>query len=398
MSLASLTPAAAKARPVPPPGPQTGPTTDPPVLTGTQAQSLRTDLTRCVRLPRARFTSPAALATDTAVLQQCLLRWVPLPRTCRAAEAKSPSATAGWDALLEAAVRPPHTPATTESVTLLSSALRDLLRAITRATAPGPSIAELTEHLTTGIRSGRYLAGTVLSRHHLSRSLRCSHERIEAALADLTARHILERHGTRLFVPVTADAPAVRARYIADRLRAQMATGIYPPGTHLPTIAALSRAFVCGPAPVRAAQQLLAADGLLRLPGGRSRPHVPDTAPALPPPPRSEPPPGGPRSTDDNLLLLGAVRRQWLHHSSVAATDITEQWHRLRRLATTVPQQHTDRDSLLLADLATAPLPDPAWLRPWHLAILATALRNARKTAPGLPPADTTAATEQTRQ
>ncbi|MEV7284924.1 hypothetical protein AB0O01_10255 [Streptomyces sp. NPDC093252] len=101
----------------------------------------------------------------------------------------------------------------------------------------------------------------------------------------------------------------------------------------------------------------------------------------------SEPLPPPSPATDTDLLLPGRIRRQWKHRSSVSLTDIAEQWTRLRSLANRAGAgasgKSSDRDVLLLRELASAPLPDPPWLRPWHLAVLATALRTALRTAPG---------------
>ncbi|MEU9337961.1 GntR family transcriptional regulator [Streptomyces sp. NPDC048290] len=350
-------------------------------LTSAQSGALRADLALCARLPRPRFTSAAAVANDAAVLRERLDRWVPFARTCRTAEIISLTATARWDELLTAAEHRPTGPASTDSVILLRAALRQLLRAIDSSAAPGLSISELTEHFTTGISSGRYLPGTVLSRTALTKALGCPRERLTDVLTDLTADSILDRRGPQqLVVPVPEDGPQTRARYIAGRLTAQIAAGLYPPGTRLPTTSGLGRLFLCGADPVRAALQLLAGKGLLQVPG-KGGALVLAPALGLPPPPRSAPPAAGPGPRDDDVLLPDYVRRQWRNRRSVPAENLTGQWERLRILAAAVPAQDSGRDGLLLTELASAPLPDPPWLRPWHLAVLAAALVTARRAA-----------------
>ncbi|MEV7284925.1 hypothetical protein AB0O01_10260 [Streptomyces sp. NPDC093252] len=102
----------------------------------------------------------------------------------------------------------------------------------------------MTEHLTAGIRSGQYLPGTVLSPLRLSGRLGCSRARMDAAVADLATVGALQRQGARLFVPVTGNIPQIRARYIADRLTAQIAAGLHPPGSPLPAASTLALHFV----------------------------------------------------------------------------------------------------------------------------------------------------------
>ncbi|MER6913872.1 hypothetical protein ABT354_19555 [Streptomyces sp. NPDC000594] len=351
-----------------------------PVLDTKARETLRADISRAGRLPQPGRTAAPALAQDAAGLTERLRHWAPVARSCRHADTGSPTATARWDTLLAEADRAPETAPTTECVIRLATALRELLRAVTLTTQPGPTIADIAAHLTTGITGGRYPAGSALSPKQLTTDLGAPRARVQDALDDLAADRRLEVRGTRYFVPTTHDALTAQAHCIADRLRAQIAAGLHPPGSRLPVTDVLARRFVCQHPPVTAALHLLANDLLIDLPvSGRAE--ILPAARTLPPGPRADPlPPGTPHPTGPAAdRLIHTVRQQWLRRTPVTDTDVHAQWIQLRALAAArVPARRNaahGREARALAELAAAALPDTVWLRPWHLAVLAAALR-----------------------
>ncbi|GAA2254168.1 hypothetical protein GCM10010232_48910 [Streptomyces amakusaensis] len=352
---------------------------------------LRADFSRAGRLPQPGRTSPPVLARNAAVLTARLRHWVPVARACRHTETSSPTATARWNTLLAEADRAPDPIPTTECVIRLATALRELLRAITLTTVPGPTIADVTGHLTAGITSGRYPAGAALSPKQLTTELGVARGRVQDALDDLTATRKLEMRGTRYFVPATHDTLSAQARYLAGRIRAQIAAGLHQPGGRLPAADVLTRLFVCQKPPVTAALHLLADARLLDLPvSGRAE--ILPAARALPPGPRADPlPPGTPYPTVPVTdRLLHTVRQQWLRRTPVTDEDVHTQWLQLRTIASAfAPADRRAANGTraghsirVLTELAGAALPEVVWLRPWHLAVLAAALRTARSPAP----------------
>ncbi|MEU9337960.1 GntR family transcriptional regulator [Streptomyces sp. NPDC048290] len=354
------------------------------VLDQTARDLLRSDLYRTRRLPTGASVAAAGLARHTTTMRTVLDHWVPVAQNCRATEAGSRSAAARWDTLLAQAADPPHPTAPADAVFAFNTTVRELLRAINRYAARGPSIAEITDHLTTQIRSGHCPAGSALSPDRAAKALGVPRERVKDAVGDLIAAGVLERRGVRVFVRVPGDGPRVQARCIAGRLTAQIAAGLYPPGTLLPRVHDLAQRFLCQAPLINTAVRLLTDSGLLHL-TDRGRAQVQNAALALPAPARAPalPPAPHPPGTHPHPDLLSEVRSQWRHHTPVTAGTIDSQWAQLRhRASQTATHRDTDGPCRFLTELASAPLPDPQWLRPWHLAILATALSNALPPAP----------------
>ncbi|MEO3976856.1 GntR family transcriptional regulator [Streptomyces sp. CAU 1734] len=351
------------------------------ILSSPVRTAIRADLSRAGQLPVPESRTAAALARDAAELHRRLRHWMPTAEACRRAEDTSPSARARWDELLHTASQPLSPAPSIEYAIGLSVTLREMLRGVLRAAGPGPSIAEVTEHLTESIATAVYLPGSAVSPDRIAAQLDCPSERVRHVLTDLTARGALHARGARLVITTTDHQHTEQARYVAGQLRAQIGAGLHPPGTGLPAASSLARRFVCQQPVIVRALALLSADGLIRVPpAGRAT--VLDTARNLPPARRAARLARKIPAPADEAIdpLLRDVHRQWIRRATVPPAELTHQWGQLRALA----HAQTRRNSWapdtvpahrLLAQLAAAPLPKSAWLRPWHLAVLAAALR-----------------------
>lgn len=231
-------------------------------------QELAAALARVRRTASVRAVPPEA-GRAWEELSHLTTRWVPVARELRESAAASPADQARWDALITATSAGCTTPSF-EAVVLRSQYLKALLRAIEDSIPPRPPIAEVAARITDAISQGVFLPGAVLSRKRLAAQFGESTERVRLALIDLTDAGVTEERG-RCHVVLRSRVTDLAAqqrrtrfqRHLAGRLRDQIAAGVYPPGSALPSQYALGRAFVTSADMVSAALHLLAAEGRL---------------------------------------------------------------------------------------------------------------------------------------
>lgn len=265
-----------------------------------------------------------------------------------------------------------------------NGSLRELLQAILDSTRPDtPTVPDITEQITQAITSGRYPVELVVRTSRIAEDLGVPRRLVQLAVSDLAEAGtvVARRHG---ILAVDHSGPAPGAVYVATRIRAQIAAGIYPPNTALPTTKDLANLFLCGVPLLTAGLRLLADDGLLTLhdaQGGavrafvaRSLPHSSNTVSA-----------DRETSTFTPEQISATTRKaqtQWKLRTPVPATTLHRQWMELRamirhalssRVTPVDPLPEWDLAVARATEVESAPLPGPPWLGVWHTACLASA-------------------------
>ncbi|MEU2874152.1 DUF6415 family natural product biosynthesis protein [Streptomyces olivoreticuli] len=212
--------------------------------------------------------SPTLIEHNRRNLQRIAERWVPVARRRRGAAAGSVADQARWDALIDAVISAqdisPDGPY--EALVLLTMQVRALLLAIHHSAPPCVPVAVIAERITDAIEAGIYPAGSRLVLDRLATDLNETRARVKLAVADLVTSGLVEWRGSRPHVTTPGAQRTNMPERLAARIRAQIAVGVYPPGTPLPTRHELARTFMVSLAPLSAALRLLADDGLVLLP------------------------------------------------------------------------------------------------------------------------------------
>ncbi|MFD6464841.1 GntR family transcriptional regulator [Streptomyces goshikiensis] len=248
-------------------------------------------------------------------------------------------------------------------------------------------MAEIGAWITAAIDSGRYQPGVSLAAGVIAADLQAPVALVRLAFTDLTFAGVLKRSGQRTSVPATGDEEAVRTQYLAARLRAQMAHGLYPPGSTLPTGPEVARLFVTADPVVRGALGILEKDGLIHRRPARP-PLVLEAAGLLSPSPRSTPPLGEPAQGRFSVLQIqtsvAAAYARWHKRPYVPAAAAVREWQQLRAMARQLLKNHPASPhagrSLRAAaaararEVESAPLPETTLLALWHTACLAAAV------------------------
>ncbi|QIK05820.1 GntR family transcriptional regulator [Streptomyces sp. ID38640] len=171
------------------------------------------------------------------------------------------------------------------------------------------------------------------------------------------------------------------ATHIADRLRAQIAAGVYARGTRLPSAKFLATTVCSDSSPVGRALQILAAEGTVHI--GPRGSEVAQSARLLPHPAPTAPhhDEKNPRFSRDTIVATcRAAHEQWRRRRPAPAEVLHGRWQDLRSMAGQLlaaapdPAPDATQDLAALAraaELASAPLPDAPWLQQWHTACLA---------------------------
>ncbi|MER6520222.1 GntR family transcriptional regulator [Streptomyces sp. NPDC001553] len=322
----------------------------------------------------------AAGAANGDALGRIAAHWIPAARARRDAAAASSEDHIRWERLLsDAAPTQGSSPGTAQG---RATAIHALLAALAD-TSPTP--AEIGALITTGIRNGRYQPGVSLAAPVIAAELRVPVRAVKTAIAELAATGVLDRSGKRTAVPVTGDEAAERGRYLALRLRAQMAYGLYPPGSTLPTGLEIGRHFVTNDPVVRTALGLLVDEGLIQRRPARP-PLVLDAAGHLTPTGCAAPPPDQVaelRFTSVQIrTAVAAAYAKWQQRSYLPADNVIREWQQLRAMTRQLlerqPQSHRASPSPRAVSAArareteSATLPKTTLLALWHTACLAS--------------------------
>ncbi|WP_051716999.1 GntR family transcriptional regulator [Streptomyces sp. NRRL F-5727] len=175
---------------------------------------------------------------DAEGVLQLVAPWLPVAEGRLQAAEGSPSDQARWQSLIDEV----RTSSEADFVRA-SSAARLLLRELTEAFLPGPSVSEIADRVRRGIADGVLPPGTLLSRLRILADAgltSASGTRVDLALQDLAADGlVVVRHSNQVLVAgrKTCDQVTVAA----DLLRTLVSTGIYPPLSSLPGQQDLSR-------------------------------------------------------------------------------------------------------------------------------------------------------------
>ncbi|CAL9453597.1 hypothetical protein [Streptomyces sp. enrichment culture] len=134
------------------------------------------------------FTDPTktGIERDRDIIRNILAPWLPLADQRLREATRSPAQQQHWHQLINA-VR--HTHATclaAPGLLQLTTDARRLLRALMEAEHPGPSVADIADHVRQAIRDGTYPPGTLLTAGRLAADTQTpTPERLDLALQDL---------------------------------------------------------------------------------------------------------------------------------------------------------------------------------------------------------------------
>ncbi|MCP9213127.1 GntR family transcriptional regulator [Streptomyces sp. NEAU-Y11] len=326
--------------------------------------------------------TPASEARNLDMLRRIARHWAPFGHIRRAAADGFASEEQRWDILLACAEPERSVEESYAAVVVYACAVRELVQALDDATRA--SVPDVARAITTILAGGAYPVGWCLRLRDVAADVTAPVATVKLAVNALVDRGVLERRGQRIFPAGSREVHDALAPRIADRIRAQIAAGIYAPGSRLPRAGFLARAFCSDFALIRRAVRILATEGLVRvsprctevlesarvLAGrGEIRQDHGERAPHL--------------HRDIIVATCRTAYEQWRHRSPVPEEVLHGRWQDLRSIAgqllAAVPPPAPDATQDLAAlgraaDLASAPLPDKPWLQQWHTACLATAI------------------------
>ncbi|MER6445309.1 hypothetical protein [Streptomyces venezuelae] len=244
-----------------------------------------------------------------------------------------------------------------------------------------PPVDGIVSRILLGVEDGRYVSGIRLSPAALASDLGVPAATASRAMAALLAEGVLEplRNGA---TPAGRQAvEAGRPEYLADRIRDQIAFGLYPVGRPLAHVTSLAAHFVSSPHQLQAAARILLAEGTVArvlsspyLVQDDSRHTTPARLPLPVPAGRRL----GPAETD---ALIRSARGRWQARSYTAPETLRGEWELLRNTAVHVLRaDDATLPTRRLLEAVTLPAPDGSYLRQWHNAALATALQSLTHT------------------
>ncbi|MGI5260890.1 GntR family transcriptional regulator [Streptomyces angustmyceticus] len=340
---------------------------------------------------RTNQVAPASVARALDIARRIARHWAPVAHTRRAAAAGFASEERRWDGLLaradpERSVEKGHT-----AVIVYAGSVRELVQALHDVSRPGATVPEVSRAITTAIAKGDFPVGFELRVKQAAADLRAPVATVRAAVDSLLDVGALESRGRRIFPAGSLDLHNAFATHIAERLRAQIAAGIYTHGSRLPNVKFLATTLCIDAAAVGKALRILAADGVVHI--GPCGTKV--TQSDCPPRPASTARHDAERSSrfsrDTIVATCRAAHAQWHHRRPAPADVLRERWQDLRSMtgqllaAAPPPAPDHAQDLAALAraaELASAPLPDRPWFQEWHTACLAKAISDVLPLVP----------------
>lgn len=366
-------------------------TTQHPAARALDPRSLRDDL-RVLRrvISHPNQSSPAAVARNLDMARHIARHWAPVAHARRAAADGLLSEEQRWDALLACADPERAMELSYAAVVVYAGSVRELVQALHEDIRLGTTVPEVSRAITAAISQGEFPVGRELRVKQVATALRAPVETVRTAVDNLLGSGALEKRSRRIF----PAGSLVLATHIADRLRAQIAAGIYMPGSRLPGIKVLASTFYCDYALVRQVLRILAAEGVVLV---ASREVLQAAAPLL-----SRPVPTPPHhdertfrfSRDTIVATCRAAHEQWRRRSPAPEELLHARWEDLRfmagQLLAAAPNPAPDAtqdlaDLARTAELASARLPDKPWLQQWHTACLAKEVSNVLPLIPKEP-------------
>ncbi|MFE2852760.1 GntR family transcriptional regulator [Streptomyces lavendulae] len=356
-------------------------TTDrPDALPEETARSLVEAMAEVARIRRGRDAGPGpqAAASSPDRLGQIAAAWIPAAHTRRDAAASSPSDQARWDQLLAKAALDPAP--STRAPRFTADALHALLTALADTS---PTATEIADRITAGTRTGRYQPGVALAAPVIAAELQVPVAPVKIAFGDLTASGVLVRAEERTAVPASGHEETVRGRYLALRLQAQMAYGLYPPGSTLPKGTEIGRQYVVADPVVRDALGQLEREGLIQRRPAKP-PLVLDAAGRISAPPPCVPASSGTppvhRFTSAQMeRSAAAAYARWQKRLYMPEQYVEREWQ-LRAMLRQLLQRHSGHRGPRAAaaararEIESAPLPGTTLLALAHTASVAAAI------------------------
>ncbi|MGX1851101.1 GntR family transcriptional regulator [Streptomyces sp. NPDC055299] len=347
-------------------------------------RQLREDLLVLRRVSRNTMqAAPAAVARNVDMVRRIARHWAPVGQTRRAAANGSAAEERRWDILLAHA--DPERPVTCYAdLVVYAYAVAELMQALHDNIRLGTTVPEVARAITAAISQGDVPVGFELRVKQVAADLRAPVETVRAAVSSLVDSNVLERRSQRIFPAGSLDLHDALVTHIADRLRAQIAAGVYARDRRLPSAKFLATTVCSDSAPVGRALRLLAAEGTVHT--GRRGTEVTQTARLLahPAPTASRHDEKDPRFSRDTIVATcRAAHEQWRRRRPAPADVLHERWRDLRSMAgqllAAAPPPASDATQkrtafARAAGLVSAPLPDAPWLQQWHTACLAKAI------------------------
>ncbi|WP_433855248.1 GntR family transcriptional regulator [Streptomyces kronopolitis] len=317
------------------------------------------------------------------MIRRIARHWAPFGNTRRAAANGSAAEEQLWDILLARADPERSVTQGYADVVAYAGSVRELVQALLDATRPGTAVPEVARAITAAITTGDLPVGFELRVNQVAADLRAPVEVVRAAVSSLVDSNVLERRSRRIFPAGSLDLHNALATHIADRLRAQIAAGVYARGSRLPSAKFLATTVCSDSAPVGRALLILSAQGTVHI--GPRGSEVAQSARLLHPAPTT------PRydekkprfSRDTIVVTCRAAHEQWRRRRQAPAEVLHGRWRDLLSMAgqllaaipNPAPDVRQERAALArAAELASAPLPDTPWLQQWHTACLAKSI------------------------
>ncbi|MFF9788811.1 GntR family transcriptional regulator [Streptomyces nigrescens] len=328
--------------------------------------------------------APASVARNLDMVRRIARHWAPFGHTRRAAANGSAAEEQRWDILLACADPERSVEQCYAGVVVYAYAVREFVQALHDAIRPGTTMPEVARSITAAVAKGDFPVGFELRVKQVAADLREPAETVRAAVSSLVDSNVLERRSRRIFPAGSLEIHDALATHIADRLRAQIAAGVYARGSRLPSAKFLATTVCSDSAPVGRALQILAAEGTVHIgPRGsavaRSARLLPHPAPTAPHHDEKNP-----RFSRDTIVsTCRAAHEQWRRRRPAPAEVLHGRWQDLRAMAGQLlaaapdPAPDATQDLAALAraaELASAPLPDAPWLQQWHTACLAKSI------------------------
>ncbi|QIY59032.1 GntR family transcriptional regulator [Streptomyces sp. RPA4-5] len=360
-------------------------TTDHATAQSLDPRQLRDDLLVLRRVSGNRMqAAPACVARNCDMVRLIARHWAPFGHTRRAAATGSAAEEQRWDILLARADPERSVEQCYADVVAYAYAVREFVQALHEAIRPGTTVPEVARSITAAVAKGDLPVGFELRVKQVAAVLRAPAEAVRAAMSSLVDSNRLERRSRRIFPAGSLQMHDALATHIADRLRAQIATGVYARGSRLPSAKFLATTVCSDSAPVGRALRILDAEGTVHIgPRGTkvSQPARPTPRPAPTAPHHDE---KNPRFSRDTIVATcRAAHEQWRRRGPAPAEVLHGRWQDLRSMAgqllaaapAPAPDVTQELASLArAAELASAPLPDEPWLQQWHTACLAKSI------------------------
>ncbi|MFI1886043.1 SAM-dependent methyltransferase [Streptomyces jumonjinensis] len=306
-------------------------------------------------------------------LARIVCRWLSTAESFRSAASESPAHLRRWDRALSHVNSTGSLSRPLGEATAYAGDVRRLLEAVRDGhRADGVTAAALARDLTALVSSGEHYLGCPVSAYQIARDRDLPRALVEDAVKDLLANRVLEGGIAKAMPAGSLAAQRGHAGVVTDRLRDQLAAGLYPPGSVLP-LHDLAVSMCAMVRETRRALQQLADEELAEIVGPSAQ--VTGGAAHLTAVGRLDPP--VPYALPYSPTVITATAREahdrWRLRRPAAPSAVKESWLTLRRMASQLLQTGRPEDLAVrrAVEAITAPWPANARDRVWHTACLA---------------------------